>query len=195
MQIVWHGEYVRYFEDGREAFGKRYGLDYMSIYREGYLVPIVDLSCQFKQPLSFGEEAIVETRYIHSDAAKILFEYTIYRASDQYIVATGTTTQVFLNTNRELELVNPAFLHRVEKEMEHHLTTYITHDTLISALGFGTQENLEAIRSYHSGITLQTDKRIADTPLLAATLSQDRLQQQAEAIGVVAIPGWNNCSY
>ena len=46
--------------------------------------------------------------------------------------------------------------------MEHHLTTYITHDTLISALGFGTQENLEAIRSYHSGITLQTDKRIAD---------------------------------
>lgn len=109
MQIVWHGEYVRYFEDGREAFGKRYGLDYMSIYREGYVVPIVDLTCQFKQPLSFGEEAIVETRFINSDAAKILFEYTIYRASDQYIVATGTTTQVFLNTNRELELVNPAF--------------------------------------------------------------------------------------
>ena len=45
MQIVWHGEYVRYFEDGREAFGKRYGLDYMSIYREGYVVPIVDLTC------------------------------------------------------------------------------------------------------------------------------------------------------
>ncbi len=64
MQIVWHGEYVRYFEDGREAFGKRYGLDYMSIYREGYVVPIVDLTCQFKQPLSFGEEAIVETRFI-----------------------------------------------------------------------------------------------------------------------------------
>ena len=42
MQIVWHGEYVRYFEDGREAFGKQYGLDYMSIYREGYMVPIVD---------------------------------------------------------------------------------------------------------------------------------------------------------
>ena len=72
--------------------------------------------------------------------------------------------------------------------MEHHLTTYITHDTLISALGFGSQENLEAIRSYHSGITLQTDKRIADTPLLAATLSQDRLQQQAEAIGVSGYP-------
>lgn len=72
--------------------------------------------------------------------------------------------------------------------MEHHLTTYITHDTLISALGFGTQENLEAIRSYHSGITLQTDKRIADTPLLAAIISQERLQQQAETAGISAYP-------
>ena len=102
MQIVWHGEYVRYFEDGREAFGK------LRV-RLRNNAHILHLTCQFKQPLSFGEEAIVETRYIHSDAAKILFEYTIYRASDQNIVATGTTTQVFLNTNRELELVNPAF--------------------------------------------------------------------------------------
>ena len=91
MQIVWHGEYVRYFEDGREAFGKQYGLDYMSIYREGYMVPIVDLTCQFKQSLSFGEEAIVETRYIACEAA------------------TGSTIQVFLNLNKELELMNPPF--------------------------------------------------------------------------------------
>ena len=67
--------------------------------------------------------------------------------------------------------------------MEHHLTTYITHDTLISALGFGTQENLEAIRSYHSGITLQTDKRIADTPcwqLLSRKRDCNNRQKQQE---------------
>ncbi len=116
MQIVWHGEYVRYFEDGREAFGRRYGLDYMSIYREGFMVPIVDLSCQYKQSLSFGEEAIVETRYITCDAAKIQFEYTIYRAADQRIVATGSTTQVFLNTTKELELVNPPFYQAWKKK-------------------------------------------------------------------------------
>lgn len=116
MQIVWHGEYVRYFEDGRESFGRHYGLDYMSIRREGYVVPIVDLTCQFKQPLSFGEEAIVETRYIRCDAAKILFEYTIYRATDRSIVATGTTTQVFLNANKELELMNPDFYREWQKK-------------------------------------------------------------------------------
>ena len=78
MQIVWHGEYVRYFEDGRESFGKHYSLGYMDIYSEGYMVPIVELNCQFKQSLSFGEEVIIETRYISCEAAKIKFEYVLY---------------------------------------------------------------------------------------------------------------------
>ena len=108
MQIVWHGEYVRYFEDGRESFGKHYGL--------GYMVPIVELNCQFKQSLSFGEEVIIETRYISCEAAKIKFEYVLYRATDNNIVATGSTTQVFLNTNRELELATPAFYQEWKKK-------------------------------------------------------------------------------
>lgn len=109
MQIVWHGEYVRYFEDGRESFGRQYGLDYMGIYNAGYMVPIVNLTCQFKQSLSFGENAIIETRFINCEAAKIQFEYIIYRETDQNIVATGSTTQVFLNSEKELELTNPDF--------------------------------------------------------------------------------------
>ncbi|MEY8722276.1 acyl-CoA thioesterase [Bacteroides stercorirosoris] len=116
MQIVWHGEYVRYFEDGRESFGKRYGLGYMDIYGEGYMVPIVDLNCQFKQPLSFGEEVIIETRYISCEAAKIQFEYVLYRATDNNIVATGSTTQVFLNKDKELELITPTFYQEWKKK-------------------------------------------------------------------------------
>ena len=109
MQIVWHGQYIRYFEDGREAFGKRYGMSYMDVYRSGFMLPIVSLDCQYKMPLSVEDEAIIETRYINTDAAKVVFEYTIFRASDKSIVATGSSVQVFLNLNRELELVNPPF--------------------------------------------------------------------------------------
>lgn len=110
MQVVWHGEYIKYFEDGRVSFGKQYDISYMGVLAQGYVIPIVDLTCQFKQSLRFDEEAIIETRYIHTPAAKILFEYTIYRASDLTVAATGTTTQVFVNAEtNELELSNPEF--------------------------------------------------------------------------------------
>ena len=108
MRIVWHGEYVRYFEDAREAFGRQYeGLGYMDIYESGYTAPMVDLQLQFKSPLRCGDTAIVEAGFVPVDAAKICFEYTIRRVSDNEVVATGSSVQVFLNSRGELELVNP----------------------------------------------------------------------------------------
>ncbi|WP_370862191.1 acyl-CoA thioesterase [Parabacteroides faecis] len=110
MDVVWHGEYVRYMEDGREAFGRQFGIGYLEIKEAGYVVPIVDLNIQYKQSLKYGESAIVETRYICTDAAKILFEYIIFRESDGEVVATGSSMQVFVNSETGLlELNNPAF--------------------------------------------------------------------------------------
>lgn len=118
MRIVWHGEYIKYFEDGREAFGKKYGISYTDIYNEGYKAPIVDLTCQYKSPLAVGDEAIVETRYIPTEAAKIVFEYTIYLNDGVTVVATGSTIQVFLNSDNQLELVNPDFYTEWKKKWE-----------------------------------------------------------------------------
>ncbi|WP_293711808.1 acyl-CoA thioesterase [uncultured Parabacteroides sp.] len=110
MEVVWHGEYVRYMEDGREAFGRQYGIGYTDIRDAGYVVPIVELDVQYKQFLKYGESAIVETRYIRTDAAKILFEYVIFRESDETVVAMGSSMQVFVNkATGLLELNNPDF--------------------------------------------------------------------------------------
>lgn len=107
MQIVWHGHYVKYMEEGREAFGKKFGISYMDWKAMGYMVPLVSISCDYKKPLQYGDTALVETTFIDSDAAKIIFQFKIFRKSDQEIVATGQSVQVFLDMNRELLLTIP----------------------------------------------------------------------------------------
>ena len=102
MAVVWHGEYVRYMEDGRESFGREYQIGYMGIVREGYLVPIVELDMKYKQFLKYDELVTIETRFIPTDAAKIIFDFIIYRESTGEIVATGSTTQVFVSKDTEL---------------------------------------------------------------------------------------------
>jgi putative thioesterase len=110
MHVVWHGEYIRYFEDGREDFGRRFaGLGYVDLAKSGYLIPVVDVTLQFKSPLRVDDTAVVETRYIDSEAAKICFEYTIRRQSDGEIVATGSTMQVFVDFEYNLCLIQPDF--------------------------------------------------------------------------------------
>lgn len=68
--------------------------------------------------------------------------------------------------------------------MEHSLNVYITADCLISALGFSTEENLNALREYRSGVTLQTNGRIADIPLRAATINPEKLADTAKEAGL-----------
>lgn len=116
MQVVWHGEYVRYFEDGREAFGREYpGLGYLDFYANGYTAPIVDLQLQYVSPLTVNDVAIIETRYIETVAAKLCFEYIIRKESDDTLVARGSSVQVFVDSSGEMALNNPPFYEEWKK--------------------------------------------------------------------------------
>lgn len=117
MQVVWHGEYVRYFEDGREAFGRQYpGVGYLDFYANGYTAPIVDLQLQYIAPLTVNDVAVIETRYIDVAAAKLCFEYIIHRQSDGALVARGSSVQVFVDGNGEMCLNNPSFFEEWKKQ-------------------------------------------------------------------------------
>jgi len=109
MRIVWHGNYIKYFEDGRESFGAKYQLGYLDVYKHNVMIPLVKVTCDFKRPLAYGDTAIVETRFVNSEAAKIVFEYTVYRKHDMEVMATGSSVQVFLTPDGELLLVPPDF--------------------------------------------------------------------------------------
>jgi acyl-CoA thioester hydrolase len=116
MQIVWHGHYVKYMEEGREDFGRKYGINYMTIKANGYMAPMVKLTCEYKKTLSYDDRVIVETRYTDSDAAKIVYSFKLFRASDNELVATGESVQVFLDFNRDLVLTIPPFFEAWKKK-------------------------------------------------------------------------------
>lgn len=109
MKVVWHGNYLKYFEDGREAFGIAHGLDYLKIYNSGYFTPIVHSEMNYKAPLRYGDSGIVETKFINTPAAKIIHEYNITHAETGQLLVDGKTIQVFTDTDGVLQLNNPSF--------------------------------------------------------------------------------------
>lgn len=109
MKVVWHGHYVKYLEDGREAFGAQYGISYLDFFSNGILVPLVNIEIDYKRFLLIGEKAIVETRYVDSKAAKLKFEYTIFNSATNEVIVKAKSVQVFLNLNHELLFTLPDF--------------------------------------------------------------------------------------
>src|SRR5918997_1400770 len=117
LGIVWHGHYIRYFEDGREAFGNSHGLSYLDFYKQGFVVPVVKISCDYKRSLRYGDKLIIESRFIACDAAKIIFEYTLFNAKTEELVANGSSLQVFLDKETStLQLTNPPFFEEWKKK-------------------------------------------------------------------------------
>ena len=44
MQVAWHGNYVKYFEDARIAFGEKFNIGYLDIFAQGYYAPTKNMS-------------------------------------------------------------------------------------------------------------------------------------------------------
>ena len=110
LQMVWHGNYIKYFEDGREDFGRKHGLGYWEIYKQSNLaVPLIHVDCDYKKFVGLGEKLTVESTFIETPAAKIIFEYKIFNAKKE-LMCTGKTVQVFVDAvTKELLITVPPF--------------------------------------------------------------------------------------
>ncbi len=115
LQIVWHGNYLKYFEDGREDFCIQHGISYLDLKKLGYASPIVKSTCEHKLPLQYGDTFYVETTFQPVTAAKLIFTYKILK--EDKLVCSGETTQVFLNESNDLILINPPFFLDWKKKM------------------------------------------------------------------------------
>ena len=109
LGILWHGHNVKFFEDGREAFSKQFGLGYLDIIKHKLTIPLIEINVEFKRIVKYGDAVIVDTTFVNAAAAKIIFDYKIHRMSDGALTAQGRTTQVFMDLNHELYPTMPAF--------------------------------------------------------------------------------------
>lgn len=110
MGIVWHGNYVKYIEEGRESFGRKYGISYLDIYANNIMAPVVNMNVDYKKQVQYGDVLVVETEFVDQQAAKLVFDFKIFRKSDNSLVVTAQSTQVFIDMNREMILYPPEFL-------------------------------------------------------------------------------------
>lgn len=110
LRIVWHGNYLKYFEDGRDAWGAEFGMDFIEIFeKHGLLMPVISTNLEFKYPLKYNEVGLIETTFVNSRAAKVIFRFEIYDETRTQLKVKGETVQVFMDTNNVLQLNTPPF--------------------------------------------------------------------------------------
>jgi acyl-CoA thioester hydrolase len=110
MQVVWHGHYANYFEEGRRAFGRQHGLDYTVFFEQNVAAPVVRLEIDYVAPARMADELEITARLFKTEAAKLEFEYEVRRVGGMKLLARGRSAQVFTTLHGELLLTWPAFM-------------------------------------------------------------------------------------
>lgn len=90
-QVVYHANYLRYFELGRASLMRAVGYPYNEVEKSGYVYPIIDLAVRFHKPLFYDDPMWVHTRPAERDRVKVLFEYIITNAESGIVLCSGHT--------------------------------------------------------------------------------------------------------
>ena len=95
MAVVHHSNYIRWFEIGRVEFLRAAGITLNQLMDDGYVFPITEVSAKYVNSAKFDDELIIETTPEALTKAKMAFTYRILRASDDTLLVTGRTQNVF----------------------------------------------------------------------------------------------------
>ncbi len=110
MQIVWHGNYLKYFEVARCALLDTFDYGYLKMKESGYMWPIVDSRIKFINAATFDQK-IKCTATLLEYENRIKIGYQIICMTSGQRLTKGYTTQVAVDLKtKELQLVSPKIL-------------------------------------------------------------------------------------
>lgn len=110
MEVVWHGNYVRYFEQVRGVLLDKIGYNYPQMAKSGYLWPIVDMRIKFVRPVRYQQRLIVQASIVeYENRLKIAYRCRDFGSGE--VLTKAHTIQVAVNAaTQELSLESPQVL-------------------------------------------------------------------------------------
>lgn len=118
MQIVWHGNYFRYFEAARAALLRSIDYDYPQMEASKFLWPIVEAHVRFVRPLLYAQRIQVQAGLVEWEN-RMKIEYLVRDPASGKRLTSGYTIQCAIDAEtRELQLVSPpALLDRLKPHL------------------------------------------------------------------------------
>ena len=95
MGVVYHANYLVWFEVGRVEFMREMGLDYKSLEdEEGAMIAVADVTVRYKAPARYDDELIVKTWLVGLRGPIMRLRYAVVRSTDELLLCEGETVHV-----------------------------------------------------------------------------------------------------
>ncbi len=95
MGVVYHGNYLPWFEVGRTTLLKESGLPYRELEAMGYYLPVLEAGLKYLRPAVYDNTVTIITTLKEKPLLRIRLEYEVRR--EEELLVTGFTVHGFIN--------------------------------------------------------------------------------------------------
>ncbi len=97
MGVVYYANYLHWFEMGRTEFIRSKGFAYYDLERQGFFLPVRDVSCRYFQSARYDDIVWIGSQVSAMSPASLSFYYEIKNEEKSCLLASGTTKLVMVN--------------------------------------------------------------------------------------------------
>jgi acyl-CoA thioester hydrolase len=102
MGVVYHSNFIVWFEIGRVELLRKIGFRYRDLERDyDCHIAVADVRCRYKSPAFYDDELLVRTRLKHLRGSLLQFHYEVFRPENNMLLAEGETTHIIVNSKFE----------------------------------------------------------------------------------------------
>jgi acyl-CoA thioester hydrolase len=106
MGVVYHSNYLVWFEVGRVELIRALGIEYKRMEKEDDChIVVAEVHCRYQQSAKYDEMLRIRTRITESRNRIVKFSYEVLREPDGALLATGETTHIICGSNGKPKLL------------------------------------------------------------------------------------------
>jgi acyl-CoA thioester hydrolase len=99
MGVVYHSNFVIWFEVGRVEMLRQVGFTYRGMEKQdGTHIAVVDMRCRYKAPARYDDLVTIRTRLVNVRDSMLHFAYEIVRSEDDTLLAEGETVHIVVDS-------------------------------------------------------------------------------------------------
>ena len=110
MGIVYHTNYIKWFEVGRNELMRKLGIAYAEMEKNGVSLPLTKVGCHYLLPAKYDDLLIVETKIDYIKRAILKFNSQIWDEKKQNLLVEGYTVHACVNGNGKILRLPPPIL-------------------------------------------------------------------------------------
>jgi acyl-CoA thioester hydrolase len=118
MGVVYHSNYLIWFEVGRVELMRQLGFSYRDMEREdGRFIAVAEAKCRYRAPVYYDQEVVVRTWLKKVRESVVVFSYELLQADSGTLLAEGETTHIVTDLNMKVAPLPEKYLKAFRKAM------------------------------------------------------------------------------